>query len=810
MLSPLRVIDLADDRGIFCGRVLADLGAEVIKVEAPDGDPSRQVGPFDANAKPPENSLYWRLYAANKKSVCLDIEAKADRQILAQLVRSADFLIESFQPGYLESIGLGYEKLRRTNSGLIYVSITAFGQNGPYRDFLATDLVGAALSGFSYLTGDTDRPPLRVSVPQLWTLGGAAGAAGAMVAYADRVRTGQGQHVDVSCQQALTRTLSHAPQFWDMNRVILKRSGPFRPIGDRRALRVNFECADGYVNYIQPGGATGGRAMAALSAWMDETLEGHPLLSETDFGAYGFGQLPDEVLDAMSTTLKSFFLPRTKGYLSEEAIKRRVLLFPVNDPRDIRSYPQLAARGFFRQIEDSSGQDITTLGPWIRSSERPLPLNGAPQLGEHTAEVIGSIPERPGQIRTKRKTAPSKNGPFDGLKVLDFCWVVIGPMTTRYFSDFGATVLRVESSLRPDVIRHGLPFAEGIPGVNRSGYWANYNSGKLGLSLNMADDRARQLAYRLATEWADVVTENFTPGTMEKWGLGYEDISKENPGIVMFSASMLGRGGPHDSQPGFGPVLTALSGHTNFTGWPDRVPVSPYGAYTDFLIPHIAFSAIEAALDHKRRTGKGQYLDLSQLEAALYFTGTPVLNYMANGHLEVRDGNRDPSMAPHGIYRCAGEDRWCAIVCQDDRQWQHLALLINRDDLRSEPDLSTLPGRKTREGEIDEAIQAWTEARSPDEVMQLCQSEGIPAGAVRDCRDLFTDPQETYRGHFVFMDHPEMGIYASDANCFGLSSTAPQYRRAPLLGEHTREIMTDILRMSPDEYDALAADGVFD
>ena len=169
------------------------------------------------------------------------------------------------------------------------------------------------------------------------------------------------------------------------------------------------------------------------------------------------------------------------------------------------------------------------------------------------------------------------NQPFEGLRVLDFCWVVIGPMTTRYFSDFGAEVLRVESSLRPDVIRHGLPFAEGKPGTNRSGYWANYNSGKLGLGLNMADERSRNIAFRLATEWADVVTENFTPGTMEKWGLGYDALRRHNPGLVMFSASMLGRGGPYDSQPGFGPVLTALSGHTNFTGWPDRVPVSPYG-----------------------------------------------------------------------------------------------------------------------------------------------------------------------------------------------------------------------------------------
>ncbi len=391
MLSPYRVVDLADDRGIFCGRLLGDLGAEVIKVEPPSGDPARRVGPFHGDDPGVENSLHWQIYAANKKSLALDVESPEARGALLRLIESADFLVESFRPGRMEEIGLGYEDLIRVNPALVYVSITPFGQDGPYRDFLATDLTGSALSGFAYLTGDPDRPPLRVSVPQFWTLGGAAGAAGAMAAHASRVRTGRGQHVDVSCQQALARTLSHAPQYWDMNRVILQRSGPFRPIGNGRALRVNYECADGFVNYIQPGGETGGRAMAALCAWMDEQGEGSALLSATDFAAYGFGQLPDDVLDAMSETLAAFFRPRTKRHLSEEAIRRRVLLFPVNDPADVCSYPQLAARGFFRQIEGPDGAPMTTLGPWIQSSERPLALRRAPRLGEHTEEVLREL-----------------------------------------------------------------------------------------------------------------------------------------------------------------------------------------------------------------------------------------------------------------------------------------------------------------------------------------------------------------------------------------------------------------------------------
>ena len=305
------------------------------------------------------------------------------------------------------------------------------------------------------------------------------------------------------------------------------------------------------------------------------------------------------------------------------------------------------------------------------------------------------------------------------------------------------------------------------------------------------------------------MTENFTPGTMERWGLGYDALRQRNPGLVMFSASMLGRGGPYDSQPGFGPVLTALSGHTNFTGWPDRVPVSPYGAYTDFLIPHIAFAAVCAALDHKRRTGQGQYLDLSQLEAALYFAGPPVLDYLANGRIQTRNGNHDPDMAPHAVYRCDGNDRWCAIACPTDAEWRALAEAIGRPELADDPGLATLEGRKQREAELDAAIEAWTITRSPDEVMQACQAADVSAGAVRDCRDLFDDPQEAHRGHFVFMDHPEMGRYASDANCFLLSDAAPEYRRAPLLGEHTEYVMRELLGMPENEYRALSDEGVF-
>jgi crotonobetainyl-CoA:carnitine CoA-transferase CaiB-like acyl-CoA transferase len=400
-------------------------------------------------------------------------------------------------------------------------------------------------------------------------------------------------------------------------------------------------------------------------------------------------------------------------------------------------------------------------------------------LGEHTAEVIQELEE----VTTPADSPPDNEGdapqPFEGLKVLDFCWVVIGPMTTRYLSDYGADVIRVESVHRPDVLRNGVPYAGGEHGINRSGYYANYNSGKRSLTLNMADERARAIAFRLATEWADVVTENFTPGTMEKWGLSYDAISAKNPRVVMFSASMLGRGGPFDSQPGFGPVLTALSGHTHFTGWPDRTPTSPYGAYTDFLIPHIAVAAIVAALDHRNKTGDGQHLDLSQLEASLYFVGPPMMDFAANGRITARDGNRDPAMAPHAVYRCEGEESWCAIACADDERWRVLCVAMGESGLAGDARFVHLAERKANEEALDAAVERWTSTLGAAEVMRRCAEAGVAAGMVLNPEGMFADPQLLERGQFVFMNHTEMGSYASDGNPGLCTSAAPgrAYRR---------------------------------
>ncbi|MBI4197790.1 MAG: CoA transferase [Chloroflexi bacterium] len=399
---------------------------------------------------------------------------------------------------------------------------------------------------------------------------------------------------------------------------------------------------------------------------------------------------------------------------------------------------------------------------------------------------------------------------FEGLKVLDFCWVAIGPMTTRYLADHGATVVRVESSHRIESLRRAGPFAGGVQGVNRSGYYANYNGNKYGVTLNMALLRARELVKRLVA-WADVVTENFTPGTMEEWGLGYEELRAINPGVILFSASMLGRGGPRERQPGFGPVLGSLAGFVNLTGWPNRSPVPPYGAYTDFFLPRFAISAIVAALDYRQRTGKGQHLDMSQLEASVQFIAPAILDYTANGHIMTRDGNRSPSLAPHNVYPCKGDDRWCAIVVQTDQEWETLCRAMGNPAWCSEERFSTALARKAHEGELDQRITEWTAGYEARDLMGRLQEAGVPAGEVERPEDLFSDPQLAHREHFVYKERQELGRHAFDSTEFRLSESPAQYKTpAPLLGEHTKHVLKAILELSDQEIAALAMEGVLE
>ena len=389
LLSAYRVLDLTDQRGLLCGKILADLGADVVQVEPPGGSAARNLGPFYQDDVHPEKSLFWWAYTANKRSITLNLDAEDGKVLFRKLSAQADFLIESFPPGRMSELGMAYQDLATLNPALVMVSITAFGQDGPYAHYQAPDIVGMALGGFMFLTGDSDRPPLRVGFPHFYLHGAAAGATGAMLAHTHRTLTGQGQHVDVSCQQAVAKTLAHAPQSWDIEGVIIKRMGVFRQTSADTQVRISWRCKDGYINFMLQGGSTA-PSTRALLRWLDEEGLGDEYLNEVNWEELGYGRVRTEVMDRAVEPLERFFSAHTKVELTEGSVKRRIFLFPVATQGDLLAHPQLKARDYFRQLyHPELDASVAYPGPFVRAGDGShVRLRRRPPLiGEHNREI---------------------------------------------------------------------------------------------------------------------------------------------------------------------------------------------------------------------------------------------------------------------------------------------------------------------------------------------------------------------------------------------------------------------------------------
>ncbi len=399
---------------------------------------------------------------------------------------------------------------------------------------------------------------------------------------------------------------------------------------------------------------------------------------------------------------------------------------------------------------------------------------------------------------------------FKDLKIVDFSWYAAGPYVAQYLADYGATVIRVESSRRVDGMRSTGPFKDEIPGVNRGYCYPLYNSNKYGITLNLKHGQKMKVVRKLA-EWADVVVENFTPGTVDKMGLGYEVLRKIKPGIIMLSTSNQGQTGPNRSAPGFGSHLIALAGFVNLTGWPDRSPVMTWGAYTDFIAARYATVALMAALSYHRKTGEGTYVDISQYECSVPFLGPLLLDYSCNGRLAVRNSNRCDYAAPHGVYPCHNEDTWCSIAVFSDEDWVRLCRVMGDESLAQNPKFATLLQRKSNEDELDNLVSAWTKVHTPDEVMARLQSAGIDSGALRTPVDITADAQLKHQGHFVELEHPEIGRHLYDTPASALSATpAVVNMPAPCLGQHNYHVYTQLLGMSDEEFLSLGEEGLLD
>ena len=402
-----------------------------------------------------------------------------------------------------------------------------------------------------------------------------------------------------------------------------------------------------------------------------------------------------------------------------------------------------------------------------------------------------------------------KPRPFEGLRVTDLSWVGVGPTVAKYLADHGAEVIRVESATRMETLRRAGPFANNEPHYDNSGYYANFNSSKLGITINLKTPKGKELLKRLVAV-SDVVTESFTPGTLKKLGLDYEALREVRPDLVMISMPLFGQTGPWADYMGYGHALQAAAGFNHLTGWPDGEPIGTGVAYTDFLVPHVGALALVAALDYRRRTGKGQYIDFSQFEGAIHALGPAILEWTANGREMERLGNRDPEAAPHGAYRCK-DGRYVVIACFTEQEWEGFRAALGRPDWTDLERMRRKWSRLCEQKEIDRHIDFWCRERTAAQAFKAMREHGVPSGIVKSPEEMHRDPQLRHRGHYAALEHPTMGTRTYDSPAFRLSKTpGGPWKAAPLLGEDTERVLKGTLGMSDEEFTELLVDGVLE
>ena len=801
LLADLRVVDLTDSSGEAAGRVLADLGAEVVKVEPPDGCASRHRGPFSEDGL----SLHWWAWGRGKRSVVLDLDHADDRKRLHDLIGTADILLESATTAERIAIGIEPAALTEHHPRLVHVSITPFGTTGPLADAPATDMTLSAAGGFLNHQGDKDRPPIPIGFPETANQGAVQAAADAVAAIHERDRSGLGQHLDVSMQAAvvgcLLWTSSYAaidrnPTFTgdDRGQASTDRGGEVVP-GVRNP--VVEPCADGYAVMSFVLGAQGNAAFAAAMRWVEEegALDGD--LCGRDWESWidemKAGTLPVDAGRRAMHQLLDFLKTKTKAELHARSVTDKLLIAPANDAGDLLKDPQLRARNFFVEVDG-----LPMPGPFAVLSETPISYDrGAPALGE--AQALLGERSAPTQARSPVRAAP-RGGIFSGLKVADLTWMAAGPIVTRELANHGATVVHAETMTRIDTMRWLPPYQDNEVTTESGLPAANVNQSKLGVACNFAIPEARAVVDRLI-DWADVIVENFRPGMAARHGFGWPQVHARNPSVVMLSTSMRGQTGPEATLTGFGLQGGALAGFVDITGWPDRAPIAPWGAYTDFVSPRFASAALVAALRHRERTGVGQYIDLSQNEAGIHHLAPLIGHYAETGQTLQRPGTAAEPGTPSGVFRGAGSERFLVVSAIDD---VHFTAATSVADVL-EPYVSLgRAARLQKREEIDDVFAAWMVNRDVFETQAALLRAGCPAYVSLRATDLNRDPQLAHREFFTALDHPVVDArFDGPVTIFSATPAAPT-RAGPTIGEHNEQVLHGLLGFTEDEITDLA------
>lgn len=784
LLAGVRVVDLAGEPAAMTARILADLGADVVRAEPAAGDPLRSVPPLG----PDGTSLRAVAWNAGKTSMVVD---GPDDPALLDVLRAADVVVcTPTWPGALAPEP-------DVAPDAVWVVVTPFGLDGPRAGWKASDLGVMASTGNMYCTGDPDRAPVRCSEPSAWSHLGPEAAMAALTALA----SGRPQVVDVSAQEVvMIASMGHVGRFpRTKNRG--QRSGA--NIGVTREI---WPCQDGFVSFGLRGGKARVQNLQTITRLVTEDGIEAPALSGRDWTTYDHRACTAEELEAISAPIAEYFSRHTMSALYELACATNLMLAPANSPAQLVESTQLAARDFFTELGDVSSfpRSFVIVTSPDDTVTQPGPSSPAPAP---TGTPAPSWPARPAAAAAGG--AAGAEPAWAGTRLLEFGTGAAGPIAVRYFAEHGATVIRIESRSRPDFLRTYGNVPGNPCGLEGGDMFDSVNVGKLGVTLNLKHPEGVALAKRLVL-WADGLAENFAPRAMRSFGLDYASLVAEKPDLVMVSSCLQGQTGPHKDYPGFGGQGSALGGYNFLTGWPDREPVGPYGTITDSLAPRFVASALAAGLLYRRRTGGGVHLDVSQAEAAVYSLTPWILDYVVNGHVESRMGNRSVRWAPHGAFPCAGEDRWVAVACWDDGDWARLARAIGLDS-EVTARFATAAARLGAPDEVEALVASFSAGRSPLEVAELLQAAGVEAVPVADLGDASADPQLAHRGHFVTLVHPCMGECGYERNGFRLSQAAAGYdRTSPTLGEHNAYVLGEILGIGSAEQQRLADDGVLE
>lgn len=791
LLSGVQVVELASRiSGPYCGKILAHMGAEVIKVEPPEGDETRRLGPFPNHAPHPEKSGLFLWLNTNKYGVTLDATLSRDRHRLADLIRTADILIESVGIGSLpawQPEGLGDGKaLRQRHPELILTSVTPFGSWGPYAGYKATDLVLFHMSGHAHgLLGpveDPDRdPPIRAGGHQAELVAGMAAATATLAALYRKRATGLGCHVELSAFEAMANQLISGLANCAYGQPApprAQRQVKEAAIGGMvTAIGGVLPCRDGYVA-ISP------REDAQWARWLD--VMGQPAWS--DDVRFRTREARQQHAAELWELLSQWSRQHAKHDIARWGQDKRIPCFPANTVEELLGDEHLAARRFFVEIDHPAAGPLTYPGVPYTFSNTPLPLKArpAPLLGQHNDVFLGeSMPLSQDYTSLAGTRSLASALPLTGVRVVDLSWIIAGPTATRFLAMMGAEVIKVGSARRPDPSTRGAPFQA-------------YNQSKRYAALNISKPEGLELIKQLLGI-SDVVVENFAAGVIERLGLGYEVVSAVKSDIIMVASSGTGHSGPHKAYVAYGSLLQHYTGWNGISGYPNREPIKG-GLWADPWVGMELAMATLAALNHRAVTGEGQYIDLSMAEALSATIPEALLDYQMNGEIRAPQGNRDDWDAPHGVYPCAGEDRWIAIAVTSDAEWRALCGVIERPDLTADPGLSNAEGRRRHGDALDAAIALWTRHQDDEAAMYRLQAAGVAAGPSLDIARVYHNPQLREGGYLTPLRTSDGAIRELPGLPWRFAELHdPAITAAPVLGQDNAYVYQELLGLSEAE-----------